>query len=254
MRVLVFGAHPDDMEIGMGGTIAKHVAIGDDLLMVVATIPSQRELRIQEARDGAEVLGARLEVLDVPPDDLGMNRRTIREFDRLFGSVNPHLVYTHWDQDSHQDHLAVSRAVMAAGRRNRCSLLMYEQTIPGGVVPGNGFKAQSFVDISPFIDRKCQSILVHQSQIEQNGGDWWLDGVRGRAMYRGYQMNVRYAEAFEVVKEIEVHFGSNDERRSRPRNGRRRNEKRTASNAEDTPDRPTAPGDDWHGLGRFPER
>jgi LmbE family N-acetylglucosaminyl deacetylase len=206
MRIIVFGAHPDDMEIGMGGTIAKHVEAGDDLLMVVATVPSQRELRTQEARAGAEVLGARLEILDIPPDDLGVNRRTIREFDRLLGSVDPHLVYTHWDQDSHQDHNAVSRAILAAGRRNRCSVLMYEQTIPGGVTPG-GFKAQSFVDITDYIDRKCRSILVHRTQIDQNGGDWWLDGVRGRAMYRGYQMNARFGEAFEVVKEIEVHFG-----------------------------------------------
>jgi LmbE family N-acetylglucosaminyl deacetylase len=206
MSIIVFGAHPDDMEIGMGGTIAKHVEAGDDVLMVVATVPSQRELRTQEARAGAEVLGARLEILDIPSDDLGVNRRTIREFDRLLTSIDPHLVYTHWDQDSHQDHNAVSRAILAAGRRNRCSVLMYEQTIPGGVTPG-GFKAQSFVDITDYIDRKCRSILVHQTQIDQNGGDWWLDGVRGRAMYRGYQMNARFGEAFEVVKEIEVNFG-----------------------------------------------
>jgi LmbE family N-acetylglucosaminyl deacetylase len=215
MRVLVFGAHPDDIEIGMGGTIAKHVDAGDDILVVVASVPSQREERIREAHEAAEVLGAPLELLDIPPDDLGFNRRTIRDCDRLLTSVDPHLVYTHWDQDSHQDHNAVARSVIAAARKNRCSLLMYEQTIPGGVVPG-GFKAQSFVDISDYIDRKTQSILVHRTQIEVNGGDWWLDGVRGRAMYRGYQINVRYAEAFEVVKEIEVHFDNNRVRRARP--------------------------------------
>jgi LmbE family N-acetylglucosaminyl deacetylase len=81
---------------------------------------------------------------------------------------------------------------------------MYEQTIPGGIVPG-GFKAQSFVDISDFIDQKIASIQAHQSQHELNG-ELWLQGVKGRAMYRGYQMNVAYAEAFEVIKEIEVHF------------------------------------------------
>jgi LmbE family N-acetylglucosaminyl deacetylase len=234
MRVLVFGAHPDDIEIGMGGTIAKHVEAGDDVLMVVATVPTEREARIREAQEGAAVLGARLELLDLPPDDLGVNRRTIREFDRLLAACDPHLVYTHWDQDSHQDHNAVSRAVIAAGRRNRCSLLMYEQTIPGGVVPG-GFKAQSFVDISDFIDRKCQSILVHRTQIDQNGGDWWLDGVRGRAMYRGYQINVRHAEAFEVVKEIEVHFAESAARVAAQRNGRRPEERRTAERTR-TPD------------------
>jgi LmbE family N-acetylglucosaminyl deacetylase len=205
MRVLIFGAHPDDMEIGMGGTIAKHVDAGDDVLMVIATVPSDREERIREAYDAARILGAQLELLDIPPDDLGSNRRTVREFDRLFTAVDPYLVYTHWDQDSHQDHNSVARAGIAAARKNRCSLLMYEQAIPGGVVPG-GFKAQSFVDITDFIDRKTESILIHRTQIEVNGGDWWLDGVRGRALYRGYQMNVRYAEAFEVVKEIEVHF------------------------------------------------
>ena len=250
MRILVFGAHPDDIEIGMGGTIARHVDAGDDVLMVVATIPSRHEERMEEARLGAEVLGARLEILDVPPDEMGANRRTIREFDRLFSSIDPHLVYTHWDQDSHQDHTAVSRAAIAAGRRNRCSLLMYEQTIPGGVVSG-GFKAQSFVDISKFIDRKCQSILVHQTQIEQNGGDWWLDGVRGRAMYRGYQMNVRYAEAFEVVKEIDVHFGHRLGDHASARDSRKRREPRktdgVASQAIDG-------NDQWHALGRFPER
>jgi LmbE family N-acetylglucosaminyl deacetylase len=233
MRIIVFGAHPDDMEIGMGGTIAKHVEAGDDLLMVVATVPNQRELRIQEARAGAEVLGARLEILDIPSDDLGVNRRTIREFDRLLATIDPHLVYTHWDQDSHQDHNAVSRAILAAGRRNRCSVLMYEQTIPGGVTPG-GFKAQSFVDITDYIDRKCRSILVHRTQIDQNGGDWWLDGVRGRAMYRGYQMNARFGEAFEVVKEIEVNFGHRLAGRPRP-NGTGPEEAR--------PERPDVHGD-----------
>jgi LmbE family N-acetylglucosaminyl deacetylase len=223
MRVLVFGAHPDDMEIGMGGTIAKHVDAGDDILMVVCSIPSQPEVRLREAREAAEVIGAPLELLDIPPDNLGFNRHTIRECDRLFTAVDPHLVYTHWDQDSHQDHNAISRSVIAAARKNRCSLLMYEQTIPGGVVPG-GFKAQSFVDISDYIDRKTQSILVHRTQIEVNGGDWWLDGVRGRAMYRGYQINVRYAEAFEVVKEIEVHFGNSRARLAPPQETSRHDE------------------------------
>ena len=116
MRVLVFGAHPDDMEIGMGGTIAKHVDAGDDILMVVCSIPSQREVRLREAREAAEVIGAPLELLDIPSDNLGFNRDTIRECDRLFTAVDPHLVYTHWDQDSHQDHNAISRSVIAAAR------------------------------------------------------------------------------------------------------------------------------------------
>ena len=204
MKVLVFGAHPDDMEIGMGGTIAKHTHRGDEVLMVVATVPSQREHRREEARRGAELLGAQLYLLDIPPEELEYSRKIVRQMDALLEDFSPDLIYTHWDQDSHQDHNAVSRAVISAARKNRASLLMYEQTIPGGIVPG-GFKAQSFVDISDFIEVKIQSIQAHKSQHEANG-DGWLQGVRGRAMYRGYQINVAYAEAFEVIKEIEVHF------------------------------------------------
>lgn len=204
MQVLVFGAHPDDMEIGMGGTIAKHARLGDKVLMVVATVPSQRERRREEAKRGAETLGAQLYSLEVPPDEMECNRKLIRQVDTLIESYSPDLIYTHWDQDSHQDHNAISRAVISATRKNRCSLLMYEQTIPGGIVPG-GFKAQSFVDISDFIDIKIASIRAHQSQHEVHG-ELWLQGVKGRAMYRGYQVNVSYAEAFEVIKEIEVHF------------------------------------------------
>jgi hypothetical protein len=99
---------------------------------------------------------------------------------------------------------------------------------------------------------------VHHSQIEQNGGDWWLDGVRGRAMYRGYQMNVRYAEAFEVVKEIEVHFGNGrreSTRAARRRDDGRREEKRKGAEPDGAvARRPPEDGDDWHALGRFPER
>jgi hypothetical protein len=153
------------------------------------------------------------------PQEIGFSRQTTREFDRSFSSRSA-LAYTHWDQDSHQDHTAVARTVIAAARKNRCSLLMYEQTIPGGVVPG-GFKAQSFVDISDFIDRKTQSILIHRTQIAMNGGDWWLEGLRGRAMYRGYQINVRFAEAFEVVKEVDVHFSNKPARWPSPATGER---------------------------------
>jgi N-acetylglucosamine malate deacetylase 1 len=204
MRVLVFGSHPDDIEIGMGGTVAKHCRLGDTVLMAIATVPSKRERRIAEAEEGARILGARLMILDIDPDHLAHDRRTIQVMDRTLGEFHPDLIYTHWDQDSHQDHNSVSRSVISAARENRCSLLMYEQTIPGGIVPA-GFKAQSFVDVSDFIDLKLASILAHKSQMEANG-DWWLQGVKGRAMYRGYQIHTKYAEAFEVVKEIEMQF------------------------------------------------
>ncbi len=201
MSVLAFGAHPDDIEVGMGGAIASYSKNKKyDVLMVIATIPNKREVRRKEAENAAEILGAELLILDMDPDQMVFSRELVRKFDEVITDYSPEIVYTHWNHDSHQDHVAVANAVIAATRKNHCSLFMYEQTIPGGIVP-YGFRTQSFVDISELIDTKIESIMAHQSQVGANG-EWWVYGVNGRAMYRGYQINVKYAEAFEVVKEI----------------------------------------------------
>lgn len=202
MKVIAFGAHPDDIEVGMGGTIAKYAGRGHDVLMVVATVPSGRESRITEAGRAAKILGADLRILDLNPEDLMFSRRLVNLFSDVVSDFKPDVMYTHWNHDSHQDHVYVSEAGIAAARRNNFSVYMYEQTIPGGIVP-YGFRPQSFVDISDTIKLKVRSVLAHKTQVKTNGR-WWVYGIEGRAMYRGYQINAKYAEAFEVVKEIKT--------------------------------------------------
>lgn len=200
MRILAFGAHPDDIEVGMGGTIAKYIKRKCSVVMIVATVPNKEETRRKEAEAAAWILGAELIILDIKPNKMIFTRELVHTFDQVIRGHSPDIVFTHWNHDSHQDHVTVANAVIASTRANNCSLYMYEQTIPGGIVP-HGFRAQSFVDISEVIDVKMNSIRAHKSQMKLNG-EWWLYGIRGRAMYRGYQINVNYAEAFEVVKEI----------------------------------------------------
>src|SRR5690606_39553439 len=118
MKVLVFGAHPDDMEVVMGGTSARHSAMGDVVWMCVATVPSPGDTRRAEARRGAEILGAKLRILDIPPGELEYNRQTVRRVDQILNDFDPDVIYTQWDQDSHQDHNAISRSVISAARKN----------------------------------------------------------------------------------------------------------------------------------------
>ena len=200
MRVLAFGAHPDDIEIGMGGLIAKYSKKNHNVSMVVASIPNKKEIRRMEAESSAKMLGAEILILDIEPNKLIFSRELVRIFDEIIREHSPEIIYTHWNHDSHQDHVAVANAVISSTRKNDCSLYMYEQTIPGGIVPYS-FRSQSFVDISKEIDLKMNSLIQHGSQVGANN-EWWLYGIKGRAMYRGYQIHVNYAEAFEVVKEI----------------------------------------------------
>lgn len=201
MRVLVFSAHPDDAEIGCGGAIAKWVSLGHTVRIVCSVIPSLPEIRFRESLESARILGAEHVCLDVPADDMVFNRAIVGRFDRAISEFGPDLVLTHWYRDSHNDHRVVANATVAATRKNACSVYMYEQTIPGGITP-DSFRAQKFVDISDCIEKKLDSVRAHESQME-NHGDWWLYGIRGRAQYRGFQIRTRYAEAFEVIKDIE---------------------------------------------------
>ena len=197
--VIVFGAHPDDMEIGMAGTVRRLALAGHDVYSCIAVIPENRERRVEEARHAAAILGIK-EVMLLPIDEksFGYNRMTIGVIDSVIRSLAPHSVFTHWSEDSHQDHVNVTRCVIAATRKNDFNVYMYEQAIPGGITPA-AFRAQFLVDVSAVIHEKMEGVRAHGSQMARNG-EWWLEGIRGRAMYRGYQIRTQYAEAFEIVK------------------------------------------------------
>jgi LmbE family N-acetylglucosaminyl deacetylase len=128
------------------------------------------------------------------------DRFLVQQFDKIIKDFSPDVVYTPWIHDSHQHHVTVSNATIAATRKNTCSLYMYEQAIPGGITPF-GFKPQAFVDISDTIDKKIDAVLQHKSQI-QNFGDQWIYGIKARAKYWGFQVGTEYAETFEIIKYI----------------------------------------------------
>ena len=200
MNVIVFSPHPDDAEVLMGGTIAKYTQGGHNVLIVLVTIPSQKERRIEESRKAAAMLGAHLQVLDLDPYELTFNRSIVEVFDKILTDFQADTIFTSWIHDSHQDHMNVSKTIIAASRGNYCSLYMYEQALPSGLTP-YAFKAQAFVDISDTIETKIKSVLAYDSQV-QSFSEQWIQGIKARATYRGFQINVEYAEAFEVVKEI----------------------------------------------------
>jgi len=200
MNIIVFSPHPDDAEVLMGGTIAKYAQNGHDVLIVVVTIPNQEEKRREESRDAAVILGARLSILDLNPYKLMFNRELVEIFDKVIKDFPPDIIYTSWIYDSHQDHITVSKATIAAARKNACSLYMYEQALPSGLTP-YAFRAQAFVDISDTIELKIKSVSAHKSQV-QSFSEQWIQGIIAKATYMGFQINVKYAEAFEIVKEI----------------------------------------------------
>ena len=207
-RIIVFGAHPDDGEIGAGGTIAAYAQRGHRVVMVTLRVPGgkddachlDQQRRRGEGIAAAKTLGAELITFGLPRDAIQPNARLVGALDQLLADIHPTAVYTQWLGDSHPEHVALSRAVLAATRHNRCSVYMYEATVPGGV-SAHAFRPQQFIDISDTIGQKMASLACYETQVEIYG-DGWLEAIRGRAAHRGFQIGRRYAEAFQVVKQI----------------------------------------------------
>ena len=201
--ILVFGAHPDDLEIGMGGTIAKLSAMGYEVQPIIATLPNfvksdTKEGRKTESILSAKVMGCKAPVfLDLSPDEMIFGRKFITLIGSLVTKYKPDSVFTQWYGDSHQDHQILTKSVISACR-DQDNLFMYETTIPGGITE-NSFRPQLFVDISETLDTKKNALECFESQFVRCG-EIWIPAIIGRCSYRGYQINSKYAEAFEVVK------------------------------------------------------
>src|ERR671927_1188860 len=189
--ILAFGAHPDDIEIGMGGTVAKLNGMGYDVNLVVATLPNfvstdTKEQRKIEATMSAKVMGSKQpDFLDLSPDEIIFNRKFTTLIDQIIRKYKPEAIFTQWIGDSHQDHQALTRAVIAASRDSN-NLFMYETTMPGGVTE-SAFRPQLYVDISETLEMKSNALECFDSQ-KIRCGDLWIDAIVGRSMYRGYQI------------------------------------------------------------------
>jgi len=196
-RVLAFGAHPDDLEVGAGGLLARLVEEGAAVTMAVVSIPYDHERRRAEAEAGAKVIGGKLRfVYDEKPsrvEDIPMHE-LVRRMDQLVADVRPDLVITHSMHDLHWDHGLVNRATVSALRRTPCDLLAFLSS-PEMNAQSRAF-GQCFADISKSIDTKIEAIGAHRSQVEKLDLESSRDLARAMGRISGY----RYAEAYEVLR------------------------------------------------------
>lgn len=195
MRVLLVAAHPDDGEIGAGGVLALHSMRGDEVFALILTLGERGgnpEERVEEALKGCEILGVKEVFFGDLPDTSVMENlsRAISTIEETVREFEPDRVYSPSSRDRHQDHVATSMAVDAACK-NVKENLKYET--PSTLTE---FSPQYFVDISKSISRKIEAISAHKSQIRKHR--FRIEAIKGLASFRGYQMGVEYAEAFEV--------------------------------------------------------
>ena len=148
-------AHPDDAEIWCGGTLARY-ARSSDVFILVGT---ENKERAQEAAMGAEVMGARVDV--VPTLSVESCKRAISDY-------RPSIVITHRIDDMHTDHRRTADLVMSSVIDTRIELgkpaRLYTCDTYNSLTLSGAVEGSVILDISDTFDQKLRAISKHQSQ------------------------------------------------------------------------------------------
>jgi N-acetylglucosamine malate deacetylase 1 len=222
--VLAFGAHPDDLELAMGGALVRLKALGYRVGMVDMTRGERGsrgtgQTREAEAKTAFEIIGAdfreNLDLGDQELVDSPAGRRAVIECIRRHA---PALVFTHYLYDRHPDHEGAARlvkhAMFLSGAANAEAdgephtpkrLLHY---FSHWMVEPN-----VFVDISDFFEQKIRAAKAYTTQFydPSNTGfathlsrpEFW-DDLEARFRFFGTQIGVKYAEAFWMREKMRV--------------------------------------------------
>ena len=159
--VLAIGAHPDDVEIGVGGLLAAHRAAGDAVVILTMSRGARggnAGTRQHESLAAAELIGARLFLEDLLDTKIGPADPTVSIIERIVGEVYPTVVYTHSQHDRHQDHRAVHQAASVATRRVP-TFACYQS--PSATVD---FQPNRFVPIDGFTGTKLALLACFATQ------------------------------------------------------------------------------------------
>lgn len=210
MNVLAIGAHPDDVELGCAGTLLRHVAHGDDVLILVATRgEAQKDVdwhdRIDEAKEAANLIGAGFVVLDHEERHVCFtDHKLVGDVRGVVEKFDPSVVYCHGEHDDHQTHVAVARASLAACKLAGIpTILSYE-------VPStrHGFAPSMLVDVTGHLEGKLAALECFVSQADR----YYMlkEMIAGLARTRAYEARLgpgdddmlRAAEAFQVERMI----------------------------------------------------
>lgn len=194
-KALIISPHPDDLEIGMGGTVCLLLEKGVDVVSVVVTdgrrsanplgITQEQLVRTREleVRESSEILGVEVSLLGFSDMDSDSNKREFSsEMAEIITDIRPGEIYLpHPEIDKHRTHRTVSHLtldclnVALVESPFECECWFYEVWTP--------FPSYDRIeDITSFADRKRRAIEAHRSQTAYKD---YADGIMGLNRYRG---------------------------------------------------------------------
>lgn len=112
LKICIFGAHPDDLETGMGATLHALVDLGHDVQSIIATCGTTQQehaIRMNETFAAHALLGAKPpSILGWSENDFHTDEKTVKQFYSYMEVLNPDVIFTHWPVDVHPHHRALA--------------------------------------------------------------------------------------------------------------------------------------------------
>jgi LmbE family N-acetylglucosaminyl deacetylase len=218
VNILGIGCHPDDLEIGCGGTLAKYAKQGHKVFMChiangnmghkIIQPDELNKIRTKEAEEAAKTLGAESISLDIGDAYVEAGDKTLRNrLVEVLRNTKADVIITHNSFDYMRDHEQTGAVACDASFMTTIPHLIegsqstdkFPSVFFMDTLAGIGFIPTEYVDITGEMELKLEALACHKSQIvwmlEHDGIDF-LDFVRTCNKYRGLQSNCMYAEGF----------------------------------------------------------
>ena len=221
MNILVVAPHPDDEVLGCGGTIAKYADNGDDVYVAIVTKGEEPLFKVEQVVDvrneclkADKFLGVKETIfMDFPASMIeNVPRYKFNEaFIQLIQRIRPDIVYIPHRGDMQLDHKMVVDAAMVALRPKYHHVVKkiyaYETlSETGWDIPNvtNEFIPNAYNDISKFMHKKIEAMQMFKTQLSAYPAARSSRAVEALAMYRGATVNMNAAEAFYIVRELDL--------------------------------------------------
>ena len=220
LNILAVSAHPDDVELNVGGTLLKYKKAGHDIFIAFTTSGNTGsnemtdtkligETREKEALAAAKFYGAKVRFLRNDDERLLDTNETRTQVLDALRWAEPDIVFTHWKDDESPDHKMTSHLVRSM-ILSMPGINQQSNEKPCAKLPalfmwdtgrGIGFVPEVYVDISDEFEEKLKALACHKSQfpwMAVMGNSRFGESTRIRAAFYGMQYGCKYAEVFRA--------------------------------------------------------
>lgn len=227
MKVLIIAPHPDDEVLGVGGTIARLSAEGNEIFVAIITRghpkmfePSFVAQGRQEARQAHQILGVRETIFfeDFPAAllDTVPHSELNKAMGEMMQQISPEILFIPFNGDLHLDHRLIFNSALVAARprynQSVKTIYAYEtlsETNWNAPFLTPGFLPNTYFDISAYLDQKLEAMKQFRSQLKPFPDERSLEAIEALAKLRGATVGVNAAESFVLIRAI-----YNDERQN----------------------------------------